>query len=182
MVGTGVGRTDVCYLQVIRVNNILSHKKEIEKILFEDPSPTDGFMVLPDFKWDCVTISQLYLVALVHTNEIKSMRDLRKSHIGILKSIRREVTRVSQEKWGIGKDALRLFVHYQPSYCEPYLSILHSSDISKPFSDHFHVHAITLEMEGWKGMSIAHAHLLDDIISLVRCRASKSPALVYTLI
>ncbi|KIO31829.1 hypothetical protein M407DRAFT_241602 [Tulasnella calospora MUT 4182] len=131
------------------VLNILSHKTEVEKIIFEDPSPADGFIVLPDFKWDCTTISQLYLVALVHASDIKSLRDLRKCHISLLKSIRREVARVSMEKWGVGQDSLRLFIHYQPSYY------------------HLHVHAITLEMEGWKGMSVAHAHLLDDVISLL---------------
>ncbi|KAG8930036.1 hypothetical protein FRC01_003384 [Tulasnella sp. 417] len=135
------------------VINILSHKTEVDKILFEDPSPTDGFIVLPDFKWDCTTISQLYLVALVHASDIKSLRDLRKCHINLLKSIRREVARVSMEKWGIGRDSLRMFIHYQPSYY------------------HLHVHAITLEMEGWKGMSVAHAHLLDDVISLLESEA-----------
>lgn len=129
--------------------NILAHKTEADKILFEDPSPTDGFVVLPDFKWDCTTVSQLYLVALVHASEIKSLRDLRKCHLKLLKSIRREVARVSMEKWGVGQDSLRLFIHYQPSYY------------------HLHVHAITLEMEGWKGMAVAHAHLLDDVISLL---------------
>ncbi|KAG8964723.1 hypothetical protein FRC00_001379 [Tulasnella sp. 408] len=136
-----------------RVLNILSHKTEFEKILYEDPSPTDGFIVLPDFKWDCTTISQLYLVALVHASDVKSLRDLRKCHINLLKSIRREVARVSMEKWGVGQDSLRLFVHYQPSYY------------------HLHIHAVALEMEGWKGMSVAHAHLLDDVISLLETEA-----------
>lgn len=135
------------------VLNILSHKTEFEKILYEDPSPIDGFIVLPDFKWDCTTISQLYLVALIHASDVKSLRDLRKCHINLLKSIRREVARVSMEKWGVGHDSLRLFIHYQPSYY------------------HLHVHAVALEMEGWKGMSVAHAHLLDDVISLLETEA-----------
>lgn len=113
-----------------RVLNILSHKTEFEKILYEDPSPIDGFIVLPDFKWDCTTISQLYLVALIHASDVKSLRDLRKCHINLLKSIRREVARVSMEKWGVGHDSLRLFIHYQPSYCkrrkgDSYFHIVH---------------------------------------------------------
>lgn len=147
--------------------NILSHKTEFEKIIYEDPSPTDGFIVLPDFKWDCTTISQLYLVALVHASDVKSLRDLRKCHINLLKSIRREVARVSMEKWGVGQDSLRLFIHYQPSYCKMRKRIRAFILFTSSPLDHLHVHAVALEMEGWKGMSVAHAHLLDDVISLV---------------
>lgn len=75
-------------------------------------------MILPDFKWDLTTVSSLYLVAIVHTKDIKSLRDLRKQHIPMLKAIRREGAKVSKEKWGAGKDALKMFIHYQPSYCK----------------------------------------------------------------
>lgn len=34
--------------------------------------------------------------------------------------------------------------------------------------DHFHVHIIHLENQGFAGMEIGRAHLLEDIISLVR--------------
>lgn len=34
-------------------------------------------------------------------------------------------------------------------------------------ADHLHVHIISVEMEGFAGMNVGHAHLLDDVISLV---------------
>jgi len=74
-------------------------------------------MILPDMKWDLKTITSLYLMALVQDRTIHSMRDLRKEHIGLLTSIRREATLVAQEKWGIEEGGLRMYVHYQPSYC-----------------------------------------------------------------
>lgn len=40
------------------------------------------------------------------------------NHIGLLKSIQREAYRIVQEKWNIGPGGLRMFIHYQPSYCE----------------------------------------------------------------
>lgn len=100
-----------------RVYNILLHATESEKIVYEDPDPAVGFIVIPDFKWDLVTMSALYLVTIVHSKDIKSIRDLRKSHLGMLKKIRREAARACQEKWGIGRDGLKMFLHYQPSYC-----------------------------------------------------------------
>ena len=34
------------------MHNILDKKKETERVLFEDPDPRDGFVLLPDMKWD----------------------------------------------------------------------------------------------------------------------------------
>ena len=80
-------------------------------------------MILPDMKWDLKTVSSLYLVALVQDRSIRSLRDLRKRHVGLLSSIRSEAERVVQEKWGLGRGALRMYVHYQPSYCRFFLKL-----------------------------------------------------------
>lgn len=34
------------------VYNILEKKAEAERIVYEDPDPDVGFVLLPDFKWD----------------------------------------------------------------------------------------------------------------------------------
>ena len=68
-------------------------------------------------KWDLKSISSLYLVALVQDRNIRSLRDLNRSNLTLLKSIRREASRIVHEKWGLGSGSLRMFVHYQPSYC-----------------------------------------------------------------
>lgn len=34
------------------VHNILEKKAEADRIVFEDPDPNTGFVLLPDFKWD----------------------------------------------------------------------------------------------------------------------------------
>ena len=75
-------------------------------------------MILPDMKWDLKTVSSLYLLSIVQDRTLRSMRDLRKCHIGLLKDIRREATRIVTEKWGLGNGSLRIYVHYQPSYCK----------------------------------------------------------------
>jgi m7GpppX diphosphatase len=105
-------------VQCFRVHNILNHITEADQILYEDTSPTTGFLLLPDLKWDRKTLSSLYLVAIAHSSSIKSLRDLRKQHIPMLQSIKREASRTAHEKWGIGEGSLRFFIHYQPSYCE----------------------------------------------------------------
>jgi len=75
-------------------------------------------------KWDLKTVSSLYLVALVQDRSIRSLRDLRKKHVGLLSSIRSEAERIVQEKWGLGRGALRMYVHYQPSYCKFLITVV----------------------------------------------------------
>ncbi|KAG8713764.1 hypothetical protein FRC09_018352 [Ceratobasidium sp. 395] len=62
------------------VYNILSHQSESDRILYEDASPNDGFIIIPDLKWDGKTMSTFYIQAIVHTRDIHSLRDIRKFH------------------------------------------------------------------------------------------------------
>lgn len=101
-----------------RVHNILNHVTEADHILFENPSPSLGFIILPDLKWDRKTVNSLYLVAIAHSKDVKSLRDLTKQHIPMLEAIREEAYRVVEKNWGIGPGGLRFYIHYQPSYCE----------------------------------------------------------------
>ncbi|KAJ1302195.1 hypothetical protein OPQ81_001021 [Rhizoctonia solani] len=131
------------------VYNILSHEAEEDRILFEDPSPTEGFIILPDLKWDGTTMSMFYIQAIVHTRDIHSLRDIRKRHLPMLRNIRKQSVRVAQDKYGLSAGQLRLFVHYQPSYY------------------HFHVHVVTLELSGQANANVGMAHLLDDVIAML---------------
>ncbi|KAJ7334071.1 scavenger mRNA decapping enzyme [Mycena albidolilacea] len=131
------------------VTEILEGRKEQSKILFS----SSDFIVLPDMKWDLHTIGSLYLIAIVRDEKLRSLRDLRADkalgHVTLLKSIRREASIIAEEKWGIVRGGLRMYIHYQPSYY------------------HFHVHIINANYEAGMGMSVGQAHLLEDVISLL---------------
>ncbi|KAH8117217.1 scavenger mRNA decapping enzyme [Phellopilus nigrolimitatus] len=142
------------------VEDILSGVSEGDKILYEDVSPTSGFVLLPDMKWDLTNVSTLYLVALTHTHTIRSLRDLRGEHLPMLKSIRGEATRVVKERWSLEEGGLRFYVHYQPSYY------------------HFHVHIVNANYVGIPSMAVGQAHLLEDIISLIELSPPGSPSLL----
>jgi m7GpppX diphosphatase len=103
-----------------RIDEIVSGRSEAEKILFRSPPSADpfGFLILPDMKWDLTTVASLYLVALMLRSDIKSLRDLNRSHIALLRSIRCEAINIVKSRWGLLATELRLFVHYQPSYCK----------------------------------------------------------------
>lgn len=55
--------------------------------MFEDSNPTNGFILLPDLKWNGTTLENLYLLAIVITKDIKSLRDLTSEHLPLLKNI-----------------------------------------------------------------------------------------------
>ncbi|KAK7683088.1 hypothetical protein QCA50_013761 [Cerrena zonata] len=145
------------------VYDILSGKSEADKVLYKDPSDDYGYIILPDMKWDLTTLSSLYLVAIVLSRDIRSLRDLRRRHISMLRSIRRETTRIIKEKWSMPEGSTRLFVHYQPSYY------------------HFHVHIVNANYTGTIGSTVGQAHLLDDIISLLELDPEDGPSIFERL-
>lgn len=75
------------YFHIQWVYNILEHKKEVDRIVFEDTDSETGFVLLPDLKWDGITTNNLYLVAIVHQTGIKSLRDLTSKHIPLLEKV-----------------------------------------------------------------------------------------------
>ncbi|KAJ2828983.1 hypothetical protein FBU31_002797, partial [Coemansia sp. 'formosensis'] len=46
------------------VYNILSKQVESEHIVYEDPDPESGFIIVPDLKWDATNTDNMYLVAI----------------------------------------------------------------------------------------------------------------------
>jgi len=130
------------------VYNVLSKKKEAEKILFEIEGDEYGFILSPDMKWDNVTLDSLYLLAIVHRRDIKSLRDLNQTHLPLLKNLRYKLLEFVPKRYpSVGPDELRLFVHYQPTYY------------------HFHVHITHIRQDSIPGgIAIGKAHLLDTII------------------
>ena len=67
--------------------NILEKKAEVERIVFEDSNPETGFVLLPDLKWDQKQLENMYLIVICHVHGIKSLRDLNRSHLPLLKNI-----------------------------------------------------------------------------------------------
>lgn len=110
-------------------------------------------------KWDLTSVGSLYLIALMLLPDIKSLRDLTRSHLPLLCSIRREAINIVKTRWGLEATELRLFVHYQPSYY------------------HFHVHIVNANHTGFMGMTVGQAHMLDNIISLLELDEPNGPSI-----
>ncbi|KAM9659358.1 CMP-N-acetylneuraminate-beta-galactosamide-alpha-2,3-sialyltransferase 4 isoform 2-T2 [Trichechus inunguis] len=77
-------------LSIQWVYNILEKKAEADRIVFENPDPSDGFVLIPDLKWNQQQLDDLYLIAICHRRGIKSLRDLTPEHLPMLRNILQE--------------------------------------------------------------------------------------------
>lgn len=127
------------------VYNILEHKQEADRIIYEDLDPTDGFMLLPDYKWNG-QIESLYVQAIVMNRNIKSIRDLNATHLKMLKNIKTKGLENIKSKYGLKEDQVRAYFHYQPSFY------------------HLHVHFTSLKYDA-PGIVCEKSHLLNSVIN-----------------
>ncbi|XP_049441797.1 m7GpppX diphosphatase [Epinephelus fuscoguttatus] len=127
------------------VHNILEKKAEADRIVYEDPDPVVGFVLLPDFKWDQKQVDNLYLIAIAHQRDIKSLRDLTSEHLPLLQNIFHKGKEAILQRYNLPASKLRVYLHYQPSYY------------------HLHVHFTKLGYEA-PGCGVERAHLLADVI------------------
>ncbi|KAM8733767.1 m7GpppX diphosphatase [Acanthopagrus schlegelii] len=131
------------------VFNILEKKAEADRIVYEDPDPKVGFVLLPDFKWDQKQVDDLYLIAIVHPRDIKSLRDLTSEHLPLLQNIFQKGKEAILQRYNLPASKLRVYLHYQPSYY------------------HLHVHFTKLGYDA-PGCGVERAHLLADVIQNIQ--------------
>ncbi|EDO15551.1 hypothetical protein Kpol_1042p10 [Vanderwaltozyma polyspora DSM 70294] len=134
------------------VNEILYEDVEADRVVYKDfseDSKRDGFVILPNTKWDGVNLDSLYLVAIVYRNDLTSVRDLKPSDRDWLININNKIRSIVPAcyNYGVHADELRIFVHYQPSYY------------------YFHIHIVNIKHAGLEdNMAAGKAILLDEII------------------
>lgn len=132
------------------VYNILDGHSESDRIICNDPDPVDGFVLLPDMKWDSIGTEYLHVLAIARRRGIPSMRELRTEHLPLLRNILVKGKQAIKTSYSVDQDQLRVYVHYQPSYY------------------HFHVHFTHVKYEA-PGSLIGQSHLLDDVIDNISC-------------
>ncbi|KAJ1969530.1 hypothetical protein IWQ62_000569 [Dispira parvispora] len=133
------------------VYNILEGVSEQDKVLYRAKEPSGaGFVILPDSKWDRITMENLYLLVLCEQRDIRSLRDLDQRHLPLLSNIQQTIAQVVQREYPtVRPEELRTFIHYQPSYY------------------HFHIHVAHVRYEA-AGVMAGQAHLLSTVIDNIK--------------
>lgn len=123
------------------INNILSHEKESENILYED----DDIIFMYDFKCDKSNINNFYALMFLKNEKILSIRDLEFKHVELLSSIRIKIENFMKTKFNIESNKLRMYFHYPPSFW--YL--------------HIHVNLFDSHQDG---IQVDYCHMLSNVI------------------
>ena len=104
---------------------------ETERLLFNDPTEDAGFLLNTDPKWTThpdhnttpkamwnghASTRDLYCLGLCHRRDVKSLRDLRREHLPMLRAMAETGRRVIRETYGLEDHSVRVFVHYPPQF------------------------------------------------------------------
>ncbi|CAM9764930.1 unnamed protein product [Chrysoparadoxa australica] len=137
------------------IDNVIEKKKEVERVLCEG----EGFLMNVDTKWkshpDMFTVPReswyqhesvrdLYCQVYFTGKDIRTIRDLRGKHIGMLEDIYSSCIKTIEEVYGVQAHELRVFMHYLPQFY------------------HGHIHICRIHNDF--GVQAERAHLLGDII------------------
>lgn len=98
------------------VFNIIEGRTEQEDVLFRSSRDTpeeERFLLLPDLNWDRKTVGSLHLLALVERRDIWSVRDLKRGHVGWLRTMRERLVKVVEGLYEgkVEGDMLKFYVH-----------------------------------------------------------------------
>ena len=104
--------------------NVLNETKEKELCVFEN----EHFKLQKDYKFNEGDLSTLYLLAIPKQApdlKLHSIRDLRKDHLEMLKSIQEESYKAIEQHFGLPKHKVYAYFHYLPTYYLLHVHFVH---------------------------------------------------------
>lgn len=92
------------------IYNIIDGYNEQDRILYRE----DNFIIIPTFTWNN-DVNRLHVLGIVTDKRIMTIRDLNSSHISLLKDIMKIGCEQIKQKYNVGKEMIRIYLHYPPS-------------------------------------------------------------------
>ena len=118
---------NIYYNNVKWINDIIYHDREKEKIFYRNKE----FLVIQNISWtnlDKSSTKNSFYLLVIPEEKLMTIRDLRKKHINLLKSMRDKAIEVAKS-FDINQNQLYFFFHYHPSF---YHLHLHCCIINNP--------------------------------------------------
>ncbi|MCJ1436543.1 hypothetical protein MMC27_005922 [Xylographa pallens] len=148
------------------VYNITEGRKEQTDIILRESrdlgKDPEGFLLLPDMNWDRKTMASLRILGLVERHDLWSLRDLKQSDVNWLKKVQEKIMEAVERIYGVEKDLLKLYVHYQPTYY------------------HFHIHVTSTQHEPSATQAVLKAFSLPNLIAQLESLSSPSASMADT--
>lgn len=108
------------FLKESWLDNIINSKASGEKVYFED----EQSLIIADYKWDKISIDNLYLLMIFKNEHLRSLRDVQ--DVKILEKAKQSILKVCKE-YGLSEEDIWIFFHYRPSYFRLHIHIVNIS-------------------------------------------------------
>lgn len=129
------------------VYNILDGIAEQDKILYKN----ENFIIMPNYTWDCMDISKMYLLVFPTDKTLHTLRDLTHAHIDLLTNIKIKTLEIIKTTWGFDSNIIKMFIHYAPS------------------TYHLHIHFVLISNIDVNSSS-EYSHDLDTVINFLKIK------------
>lgn len=123
------------------IYNIIDGISEQDCILHRDKD----CIVIPTYMWDGKNVDKLHILCMPTDKTIRSIRSLNSSHILLLEHMKYMTLQVIKNKYNVGENYIKMFVHYEPS------------------TYHFHIHFVNIAHQECHS-SVEYSHELNGII------------------
>ncbi|TPP57349.1 Scavenger mRNA-decapping enzyme DcpS [Fasciola gigantica] len=118
------------------VENILSGEAETDRVIFSDGDPEQGFTLVLDYRWSGRQLNDLHCLGIIRRSDVTCLRDLRASHIPLLKRMLHESRTVLSDKYTLtseagqykqrlDRDQILAFFHYPPTFYHLHMHFIH---------------------------------------------------------
>ena len=130
------------------VYNILDGIAEQNKIIYRD----EYIVIIPNYTWDCMDITKMYLLVFPNDKTLHTLRDLTKTNIDLLVHIKTKTLEVIKSMWGFDSNIIKMYLHYTPS------------------TYHLHIHFVLISNFDVNS-SIEYSHDLDNVINTLKIKS-----------
>lgn len=122
------------------IYNIIDGLYEQESIIYRD----NTFIIIPTYEWN-TDINKLHILSIPIDKKYRTLRDLRKKDIPLLKYMKKNTLIKINELYKLTENDLKIFIHYTPS------------------TYHLHIHYVNINYKECNS-SIEYSHELDNVI------------------
>jgi hypothetical protein len=123
------------------IYNILDKISEEDKIIYE----SESIIIIPNYTWDNINIENFYLLTIPKNKKLRTIRDLIKDDIILLKEMKEKTEEVINNKYNYNNNEIKMYFHYSPS------------------TYHLHMHSCHVKNKEVNS-SVEYSHDIDNII------------------